>query len=202
MVDRPKRVIVKPPRYQTTSSDEAPKRPRIQASRDVQTNDIDEDINDLRAVLHDNMNRDDNDIYNDTSHTHSITHTQYPTPRTYTYIPTRTDSESHTNLTTYTHTSHNTVIDISQAAHTPATYTQTYAHTNPSTHVNIPYIENAQTINNNETHLQDISEPWTARQISSGNKHQLLGRDLNQGSTHGRHVEIQSEIAVDHPHGR
>lgn len=48
-MQRPKRVIMKPPRYQTTSSDEAP--PRHLNARQGKAADIEEDIDDLRAMI-------------------------------------------------------------------------------------------------------------------------------------------------------
>ncbi|RLU19570.1 hypothetical protein DMN91_008130 [Ooceraea biroi] len=116
-MDRPKRVIAKPSRYKTTSSDDGPRR-----TKQHPDNDIDDDIAELRrtmeqedtgpSLLQDiesttgfNLLSDNNPL---TPHTH--TYTELQTPQSYNNIYSATVSQP-------THTTH------TQPTHTQTTYT-------------------------------------------------------------------------------
>lgn len=62
-MERPKRVISKPPRYLTTSSDEAPKRKRVVALGDTTAEEMEEDINELRTTLKEDTAMDKNNTH-------------------------------------------------------------------------------------------------------------------------------------------
>lgn len=50
-MERPKRFVTKPRRYQTTSSDESPKRIRSTASATITSGTIDKNIEDVTRIL-------------------------------------------------------------------------------------------------------------------------------------------------------
>lgn len=74
MTDRPKRVITKPSRYQTTSSEESPKHRRMEHIESEHTEkDMEQDIRDLRNTLEDPDNSINNNTFK-TLLTHKLTH--------------------------------------------------------------------------------------------------------------------------------
>ncbi|XP_046141287.1 uncharacterized protein LOC114882436 [Osmia bicornis bicornis] len=96
MEHRPKRMANKPARYQTTSSDEEPRK-RLK----VAPGSIVEDITDLRATL---QGADDEFVSNYTQHEHTNTYTSLDTysPYTSTYTPPNINIySSHTPPNTY-----------------------------------------------------------------------------------------------------
>lgn len=133
-MDRPKRMITKPSRYVTTSSDEASKRKKtvIGAAIETTIGDIQDDIDDLRDVLHREDNYNENPTFfnnnnnytsprslSHTSHVPSCTNTHttqadtqlhiniqpHPNIQSQANIQSYRDSDEHTNLLTYTNTS-------------------------------------------------------------------------------------------------
>lgn len=131
-MERPKRVISKPPRYLTTSSDKAPKRKRVVALGDTMAEEMEEDINELRTTLKEDTAMDKNNThipsnkelltqkqYLPQTHKHKDTHTTHTHTHT-TYTPT------YTNLDTYR--SHNTCASDNEMACTSVVSSYPYAH--------------------------------------------------------------------------
>jgi len=87
-MERPKRIITKPPRYITTSSDEAPNR-RKGPSTNTARGEIQDDIDDIRKILNKDYDENSNNFNNNNNHNH-ITHTQHASSHTYTHIDTQT----------------------------------------------------------------------------------------------------------------
>lgn len=140
METRPKRNISKPLRYQTTSSDESPKRRRT-TSQEGSIGDIDEDIDDLRRTTQTNM-----EINQTNSFTRSLT--QNPTFRT--CIPNQTN-ESYTNN-----------------EHNQAHISDIRLHTNINAHnINNKTYTNLQPPKNTQIHNTDIQSQIEAHDINS-----------------------------------
>lgn len=94
MEDRPKRTVSKPSRYQTTSSDEAPRRKRVSLHNTTTIENIDGDINDLRGTMEDSFT---NNTKN-TNYQHIPLHAQYHT------TPSHTNTNQHAPLHAQYHT--------------------------------------------------------------------------------------------------
>lgn len=102
--DRSKRVISKPARFVTTSSDEVPKRKKTATASDA---DIEDDIEDIRTNLQDNADHENHTLLNNNNNNltslHNISTSQY-TNEPYTSIPLHT----HTYMQPYTSTQSHT----------------------------------------------------------------------------------------------
>lgn len=189
-MDRLKRIIAKPSRYMTTSSDEASKRKKTAPIGDIQ-----DDVNDIRNTLENDSNNYENFIpsnnntnntntlfrsytqqhvlpctntYTHTTHSDTDTNT-YTNIQSYTNIQPHTNSEPHTNFQTYTNIQPYTTIH-------PQTDFQTYTNTSTNTdstnllhasviHNYTPQVTNERAtynINNTSTEFQSISEARTS----------------------------------------
>lgn len=131
MADRPKRIISKPPRYLTTSSDEEPKRRRTQT---VDNTTMEDDIEDIRHTLQDY--EEDNNQNNNLSLSYSNTYVPPPAPsHTHTYTRTSHPTIPNTTLHPYTNTNTNVptcssqdilITDISNSMPTHTQHTHPY----------------------------------------------------------------------------
>jgi len=130
-MERPKRIITKPPRYITTSSDEAPNR-RKGPSINTERGEIQDDIDDIRNILDKDYDENSNEFNNNNNHNY-ITHTQHASSHIYTHIDTHTNvnrlnnvSEnmnfpSHAIIPSY---SSQSFITSMQSPYTPSTVSQ------------------------------------------------------------------------------
>lgn len=163
-MDRPKRVVPKPVRYQTTSSDESPRKQRRTTAEATITGPdvINEDIADINRKL------------NNQSPTNSITNTCLRQPHTQQYIEqqytpqcTNTNIHTHSNISTRT-------------TYTPET--RAYENTHAQTSTIQQHTHDAQTeftlvtgggsdkshyINNTLSEFQTSAETWSRQQQDS-----------------------------------
>jgi len=110
-MNRPKRVVAKPSRYKTTSSeDEVDRRPskRIPNLSTITDAEIDNDIGDLRRILEDpstNMDKTNYNIYSQSQQPQQQTHSPQISTNTHTYI--EPIPITYPTLSTVSHTQNN-----------------------------------------------------------------------------------------------
>lgn len=128
MDDRPKRQIKKPPRYKTTSSDEAPTTSRTTA----RNRNMDEEIRDLRGIFQENSSQ---NTYSDITTPIPAHYIPPQTQNQYLQLQTPTHIQPYSSLTlpsTYTEQQHN-------STHIAPTTSSLVSHDNQvNIHTNVP----------------------------------------------------------------
>lgn len=162
-MDRPKRPIMKPNRYQTTSSEEAPRKKTMESRNDKFT--MENDMRELRGVLEENSSN--NNYYNlssihtqlQTTHTYttsSSTHTLSQTPYTYTTSSTHTQSQ-----TPYAHTNSSAclqpLIPHERIPQQASTHTESYSFNMTPTYIQPTSTHSSQVDNQLHTYNMDIN---------------------------------------------
>lgn len=145
-MERPKRCVAKPSRYQMTSSDdEAPKRRRSIIEMSNATGNIDLDINELRTHL---LQDEDSsmDEQNEPNYSNTLNNISIP-KHTYTYTPTHSQNMSRTHIPSFLSLENN--------------LSQSHTHTNP-TH-NYTLIDNTHSRKTNINKLQETQLPEEER---------------------------------------
>ncbi|CAL1672681.1 unnamed protein product [Lasius platythorax] len=175
MEGRPKRTVAKPSLYQTTSSDESPKRRKI-PPKTITAGDIDKDIGHLRRILENPDNSTDmdetfnNNIYYTQEHTdthpHIPTHTQSQTNiQSHTSTVTSLTSRPHSFTNIQSHTS--TVTSLTSRPHSftniqPYTSTITPLTSRPHTSTNIQPYTSTLTSLTSHPHTSTNIQPYTS----------------------------------------
>ena len=139
MSSRPKRIISKPPRYMSTSSeDNAPiqKRTTIEKAIGAAIGDIDDDINDMRNALHENDNYDENPTFSNNNNTNTNNNNTNMLPSSQ-RVSSCTDTYTHT---AHTDTQYNTDIQ----SHTNNIQSQTNIQSYGDKHMNSQTFTNSQ----------------------------------------------------------
>lgn len=183
MEQRPKRIISKPLRYQTTSSDESSKRRRTASAT---AEDIDKDINDLRRAAQ--------KMDNETNYFSSQSHTlkQNQTSYTHTHIPKHTNDQfTNVELHTVIQPPNNNQL-YSEIRNQTHTNTESYTHMKAyDMNMNDKTYTNLQPQKNFEVYSEINSPAYTAIQSHTDIEHDMYSQTNTDIQLHS-HTNVQS----------
>lgn len=144
-MDRQKRNIIKPVRYQTTPVDEGPKRRKSTAPATIVSGMIDNDIDDIGNTLQQDENSTSFNIQT------NITHTDTQHTQSYTNMQTHTNISSYADYAPHVQTHTNTGYTPHVQAHTNTGYTP-----HLQAHINTGYTPYIQTHTNTHTYTSPV----------------------------------------------